>query len=145
MPRLTLLTKRGKVHQAGCLNWGYSDVAHVRWYDAYIPIHIGTIRNNLDFFSNRGLANTVLTFVWDDGTTMCGLFEGTQINRQNELMYPKQISSHPHKDILGRYFRRRLGVPYDRRITIEDLERYGRTTVDITHIGENRYNFDFSV
>ncbi len=145
MPRLTLLTKRGKVHQAGGLNWGYSDVAHVRRYDAYIPIHIGTIRNNLDFFSNRSLANTVLTFVWDDGTTMRGLFEGTQINRQDELMYPKQISSHPHKDTLGRYFRHRLGVPDDRRITIEDLVRYGRTTVDISHVEGNIYCFDYSV
>lgn len=145
MPRLTLLTKKGKVHQAAGLNWGYSEIAHVRRSDAYIPIHIDTIRKNLDFFRSRDLTNTVLTFIWDDGTEMNGMFEGTMVNGEDGLTYPKQISSHPHKDILGRYIRRRLEVPEERRITIEDLENYGRTTIDIAHIEGNRYRFDFSI
>lgn len=145
MPRLTLLTTRGVVHQAGGLNWGWSEIAHVRRFDAYIPIHIGTIRANLDFFENRDFDNEVLTFIWDDGTIMCGLFEGTQTNIQDNLLYPKQISSYPHKDILGRYLRRRLGVPDDRRITLEDLQNYGRTTIDINRIAEREYRLDFSI
>lgn len=145
MPRLTLLTKKGRVHQAGGLNWGFSEIAHVRRCDAYIPIHISTIRANLDFFRNRGLVNRVLTFVWDDGVVMEGLFEGTQLNSVDGLIYPKQISSYPHKNILGLYLRRRLRVPEDRRITLDDLQNYGRTTIDIMQIEEDVYRFDFSV
>lgn len=145
MPRLTLLTTTGTVHQAGGLNWGYSEIAHVRRFDAYIPIHIGTIRNNLAFFKSRNLTNIPLVFIWDDGTKMGGLFEGTQVNRQDGLMYPKQISSYPHKDILGRYLRLRLGVPEDRRVTLEDLHNYGRTDILIEHIKDNRYSLNFSI
>ena len=145
MPILTLLTTTGTVHQAGGLNWGYSEIAHVRRFDAYIPIHIGTIRSNLDFFRSRDLTNTVLTFIWDDGTEMSGMFEGTQVNLEDGLTYPKQISSHPHKDILGRYIRSRLGVPEDRRITLEDLINYGRTDISIEHISDNRYSLDFHI
>lgn len=146
MIQLTLLTKSGSVHNAGGLNWGFSSRAHVRPFDAYIPLHIGTIRRNISFFTNRVGSNTVLNFTWDDGTQMCGLFEGTQINRQDGLIYPKQISSHPHKDELGTYFRRRLGIlDPNRKIQLEDLISYGRTDVTIDHIAGNNYSLDFSV
>lgn len=147
MPRLTLLTAEGTVHNAGGLNWGFSNIAHVNKLDAYIPIHIQAIRDNLDFFKNRDIKiNPVLTFIWDDGKLMEGLFEGTQFNSQDGLMYPKQISSFPHKDILGKYMRDRLGVPYDRPVTLQDLKNYGRDSVDITFNSyEKTYNLDFSV
>lgn len=49
MPTLTLLTTKGEVHQNAGLNWGYSPVAYVRRLDAYIPLHIVTIRNNPEY------------------------------------------------------------------------------------------------
>ena len=146
MIRLTLLTVVGTVHHAGGLNWGFSQNAHVSKLDAYIPIHIQTIRDNLNFFKNRDItSNTVLTFIWDDGVHMNGLFEGTQHNSEDGLNYPKQISSHPHKNILGKYLRDRLGVPYDRPVTLQDLKNYGRDSVDITFLSDKTYYMDFSV
>jgi hypothetical protein len=146
MVELTLLTTKGTMHNAAGLNWGFSIPAHVRKFDAYIPLHIGTIRRNLSFFSDRNSTNQELVFIWDDGYRMKGLFEGTQINIQNGLTYPKQISSTPHKDELGKYFRRRLGIINpDQKIELSDLERYGRTSVTIRHLGDNNYSLDFSI
>ncbi len=47
--------------------------------------------------------------------------------------YPKQLEFIPHKDILGRYFRN-MGLPNNRRISLEDLNNYGRTTVTLERI-----------
>lgn len=146
MPRLSLLTTKGTIHNVGGLNWGYSETAHVTKLDAYIPIHIQTIRDNSEFFKNRDItSNTELTFIWDDDEQMKGLFEGTQYNSQDGLYYPKQISSHPHKNILGEYLRNRLGVPYNRPVTLQDLKNYGRDSVDITFLSDKKYFMDFSV
>ena len=144
MPLISLLDSNQMVHLRGGLNWGFSN-AHVRRYDAYIPIPIKTIRENLDLFKNRGQRNTILRFIWDDGSQMLGRFEGTRINKEDGLMYPKQIASYPHKSILGQYFRKRLNVQENRRITMNDLTIYGRMDIDITQIGINTYRIDFSV
>lgn len=147
MPTLTLLTARGnKIHQAGGLNWGCSTRAHTRPNDAYIPLHIKTIRLNPLFFSSRSrFTNAVLEFRWDDGTIMQGKFEGTMIDNRTGNTYPKQISSHPSKDILGVYIRNRIGVPSGQAITISDLQAYGRTDIEINHISGNIYELDFHI
>lgn len=144
MPLLTLLTTNHQIHQVGGLNWGYGLANHTRQFDAYIPIHIGTIRSNPGFFRPKTARQTILDFTWDDGTRMQGLFEGSQPDRLTGLIYPKQISSYPNKDILGRYFRRRLGVGNNRRITLQDLRNYGRSDVTITRINATHYNLDFA-
>ena len=46
--------------------------------------------------------------------------------------------------LLGRYFRMRLGVASGALITIKDLERYGRTTVDFYKIDDENFFMDFS-
>jgi hypothetical protein len=61
------------------------------------------------------------------------------------MIYPKQLGSSPKKAILGEYLRKRIGVTNDHIITISDLKRYGRTSVDISLIGEGIYYMDFSV
>ena len=144
MPILTLLTTRGQIHQAGGLNWGLNIRNHTRPFDAYIPIHIGTVRNNPGFFPPKQQRQQQLTFEWDDGTVMTGQFEGSQTDRNTGIVYPKQISSTPHKDILGIYLRNRLGVRGNRAITLADLARHGRSHVEMTRIGRNRYRLDFS-
>lgn len=145
MPILTLLTTRGQIHRVGGLNWGFNLANHTRPFDAYIPIHIRTIRNNRGFFPRKRRTQTILNFRWDDGTRMQGLFEGSQTDLQTRIVYPKQISSYPSKDILGKYLRRRLGVTTNRAITLRDLTNYGRADIEITHRGGNNYYLDFHV
>ena len=140
MPDITLLTKTGRIHRTGGLNWGSNALNHTRPYDSYIPIHIGSIRANPGLFARKQARQVTITFHWDDGTTMQGIFEGNGPDG-----YPKQISSWPSKDILGRYFRNRLGLANNRRISMQDLNNYGRTTVTINRIDARNYSLDFHV
>jgi hypothetical protein len=143
MPLLTLLTANGRMHKTGGLNWGFNPRNHTTPDDAYIPIHLATIRNNPGFFLPKPTYQTVLTFTWDDGTVMQGRFEASQFDRRTGTKYPKNISSYPSKAILGRYLRSRINV-YGRRVTIADLQAYGRTDVMMTQTGPNQYYLDFS-
>lgn len=145
MALLTLLTTTGRVHRTAGLNWGSNTRNHTTPYDAYIPLHLATLRRHPDLFLPKNEIQTILTFTWDDGTEMTGLFEGNNPDPIRNLMYPKQIASTPHKRTLGQYFRSRLGVSEGHFITLDDLNRYGRTTVDMVSIGHNHYHFDFSV
>ncbi|WP_428657698.1 hypothetical protein [Runella sp.] len=145
MPDITLLTKTGQVHGTAGLNWGSNLMNHTRPYDAYIPIHIRTIRNNPGLFSPKSPQQTVITFHWDDGVVMQGLFEGNLPDKITGNLYPKQISSHPHKDTLGIYFRNRLGLAPNHRINLGDLITYGRTTVTINRIDDTNYSLDFHI
>lgn len=140
MPEITLLTEQGEMHNAAGLNWGSNALNHTRPYDSYIPIHINTINANPGLFYHKPAVQQIVTFQWDDGVVMEGLFEGNGTQG-----YPKQISSTPHKDTLGKYFRQRLGLPENRRISMEDLENYGRTTVTLERIDDLNYTLDFSV
>ena len=147
----------GEVQPFAGLNWGQSPTAHVTPNDAYIPIRTAHIRNFPQLFPIKQTFPTVTTglgrqhrhndaidIIWDDGTAMTGLLEGSQ--PVDGRIYPKQISSHPEKRAMGEYIRRRIGVPLDgRRITMADLRRYGRTNIDISLQGEGIYFFDFSV
>lgn len=137
---ITLLTENGQMHRTGGLNWGANVLNHTRPYDSYIPIHIGTIRANPGLFYQKPNVQQVVNFHWDDGTIMQGLFEGNGSDG-----FPKQISSTPNKDTLGIYFRSRLGMPSNRRILLQDLINYGRTTVTIERIDDLNYQLDFSV
>jgi len=121
MPYITLLTTRGQVHDFAGLNWGLNPKNHIRPLDAYIPIHIDAIRNNSDLFPTKTRTQTIINFRWDDGTRMQGLFEGTQIDRATGRIYPKQISSSPNKDTLGKYFRRRIGISTGRKNLITGI------------------------
>lgn len=76
MPDITLLSSNGKVHKKAGLNWGSNPNNHTTPIDAYIPIHIKTVRNNPGLFDKKGVNQTVITLHWDDGTNMDVLFEG---------------------------------------------------------------------
>lgn len=139
MPEITLLRVDGQMHNTGGLNWGSNALNHTRPYDSYIPIHIGFIRANPGLIDTKLAVQRIINFHWDDGVDMQVLFEGNGPDG-----YPKQIASTPSKDTLGRYFRSRLGLPANRRISYEDLINYGRTTVTINRVDELNYNVDFS-
>jgi hypothetical protein len=147
----------GQIPEKSGLNWGMASLggSHVHIDDAYIPILKESIRTFPDLFppkqafpqqiiqeGRRGRHNDAIEIIWDDGTTMRGLLEGNQI--ANNTIYPKQVSSHPLKRSLGQYLRNRLGVPSGQKVTIEDLNRYGRKDIEISLQAEGIYYFDFS-
>lgn len=152
------LLSRGEVPEASGLNWGCSK-GHVTKGDAYIRISVDYIKNFPDLFPPKkyvdGIINTTsngkmtrendeVELIWDDGTSMIGLMEG-QI-KVGGVLYPKQLSTSPSKNILGIYLRKRLGnLPLDYVITKNDLIKYGRTDIYISKIGEGIYYLDFSV
>lgn len=140
MPDLELYSVRdGIVQQQAGLNWGFSD-GHVCLADAYIALTNLFFRTYPTFFPPQG-SNIVIE--WDDGTVIECLLEGTQDILG--VIYPKQISSARDKSILGNYLRSRIGVSNTHRITMMDLNNYGRNNVSVSHLTGNRYYFDFHI
>lgn len=151
-----------KVPSNSGVNWGLSKLngAHVNINDAYIRIGTDLIEHYPHLFPQKQECpsegtkigrvghrhNDNIEIIWDDGTAMVGLLEGSSpkiVNGQRRL-YPKQISTTPKKSELGKYLRKRLGKSEGEEISFEDLIRYGRTTIDVSLQGEGIYYFDFS-
>lgn len=139
----------GQTQNAAGINWGMnSGKNHTKENDAYIAIlkdHIKKYPNlfppKLPKIQNKKRQNEVIEIIWDDGTDMEGLFEGSQ--EYNGITYPKQISSAPSKEILGKYLRKRIGVREGEKVLREDLLKYGRDFVSISLLSEGVYFFDF--
>lgn len=148
---------------ASGVNWGMAKLtgSHVNVDDAYVPIPADLAdryprmfpakqaapADASKVFRERHRHNDVVEIVWDDGTQMTALLEGSRGRKDadgNKVWYPKQISSSPSKAELGRYLRGRLGVPSGRAIGYEDLARHGRDTISVSLQGEGIYYFDFS-
>lgn len=152
--KVSLLTRSGKVPAKSGINWGHSS-GNVSVGDAYLRISTNIIResdmfppkkNKPDFNIQRENAkklNESIEIIWDDGTTMEGLLEGSQ--PIDGIPYPKQISTRPRKNILGIYLRKRLGLGPDEFVTLEHLKAYGRTDVSISLQSKGVYYCDFSV
>lgn len=140
MPRLELYSPRqGRVPTKSGLNWGFAD-AHVSTADAYIALRKEFFLTFPNFFPPHG---NIICVVWDDGTRMTCLLEGTQ--EINGDILPKQISTYDDKSELGAYLRDRMGLPYNHIITFADLQAYGRTDIEVRFLEDGRYYFDFSV
>lgn len=156
--RATLLDRNGMVSKKSGLNWGLSN-GHVSEGDAYIRITSNYIKLFPSLFppkkyvgmdnplsnGKKNRENDEVELIWDDGEKMIGLLEGQQTKTINGLVYPKQLSTSPSKSILGKYLRKRLVVDLNHTITKSDLLRYGRTSIDISLVGEGIYYLDFSV
>ncbi|MDI9312007.1 MAG: NgoFVII family restriction endonuclease [Limnohabitans sp.] len=153
---LTLLGKDGEVQNSAGLNWGQNPNNHTRPNDAYIKIRVQDINDFPELFSpkrnypihqdTRGRVtrhNDAIEIIWDDGISMEGLLEGSQ--PIDGMTYPKQISSFPVKSELGEYLRNRLGVPLGQPVRKFHLDRYGRTDIAVSLLGEGVYKFDFSI
>ena len=130
--------------------------AHTPKYAAYISINKEHILKHINLFppipemplEYYGNGKPQVNFdeidiIWDDGHTMQGRF-GQNGPKINGKQYPKAIHSIINND-LGIYLRERMGLPKEAFVTKENLERYGRTTVDISLQSEGVYYFDFSV
>lgn len=155
--RASLLNNKGQIPLKSGLNWGCSK-GHVTKGDAYIRITTKYIKQFPDLFPQKKYVNGIFNneskgrsnrendeveLIWDDGTSMIGLMEGQTI--VNGVIYPKQLSTSPQKNILGKYIRKRLGnLPIDYTIRKKDLQKYGRTHIDISKIGDGIYYLDFS-
>ena len=156
--RASFLDRKGLVPRKSGLNWGCSG-GHVSLGDAYIRITMDYVRmfpkmfppkkyvdgiENINSTGKKNRENDEVELIWDDGTVMTGLLEGQSYNRDDGMIYPKQLSSSPQKSIMGTYLRKRIGVTLDHVITKSDLRKYGRDNVDISLIGEGIYYMDFS-
>ena len=151
-----------KVQDFHGINWGMAkkNGSHVNINDACIKIGMELVTHYPQLFPAKQKAPTNLDevarkdhrhndnidIIWDDGTTMTGLLEGSvpKIENGERVLYPKQLSTTPRKSELGKYIRGRMGIPEGVPITMADLERYGRTSIDVSLQGEGIYYFDFS-
>lgn len=57
----------------------------------------------------------------------------------------KAIHSTNDNSEIGRYIRKRIGVPLGNKVTVEDLEKYGRTDYTIEKIDDETFLLDFSI
>lgn len=142
------------------LNWGMAKLngAHVNIDDAYIKISSDMIYKYPKLFPAKQIMptknvvrkghrhNDCIEIIWDDGTNMIGLLEGSIPKKINgiSLLFPKQISTSPSKSLLGKYIRARIGIDSGTMITMQHLQNYGRDTIDISLLGDGIYYFDFS-
>ena len=146
--------RENKVPEKSGLNWGLAN-AHVSEGDAYIGITTELINDYPSLFPPKQESSSIIIpgsrinrkndpveLIWDDGTVMEGLLEGNL--DVNGITYPNKLCSCPKKNLLGKYLRNRLGVDINHLITLEDLKKYGRTSIGITLIGDGVYEMDFS-
>lgn len=127
---LTLLMQnQPDVPATSGINWGQRDNRERN--QAYIAIPASIYRTT--FFPPIAQPFTVLT---DDG--MRFTFVRAQENG-------KALHTTDNNSILGLYLRQRIGVPSGAYVTLQDLERYGRTSVTISRINDSLFFLDFSV
>lgn len=129
---LSLLSaKSGIVPERSGLNWGQRPEEGRNPAQAYLPVN-GALKT-CGFFPERKAHFVVLT---DD----------------NEILYcaraqdsGKAIHTYNDNASIGRYIRKRIGIPENAKVTKEDLLRYGRTDVDFYKLDDENYFMDFSV
>ena len=143
-----------KMYPSSGLNWGHGKAKN-RIEDGELRLRIKLVRDQIpSLFPNNGIninyaksqshrnASKNAEIVFDDGHVMDASFEG--YNKNNGKSYFKQLSSFPDKKAFGIYFRDRLGLPHNHKITDGDLKKYGRETITLTLISEGLYEADFS-
>jgi len=126
--RISFLKRDGNMPPRSGLNWGQRVVRELN--QAYLPIR-GDVRKE-GFLPEKKFTFTLIT---DDGVPLdCRVQQGNR----------KAIST-TNNSILGRYIRKRIGVPEGGFVKKEDLENYGRTDFTLEKIDEETFLFDFSV
>ena len=128
---LPLTIKKKGTHivpQRSGLNWGQRPGRNQD--QAYIPIPAYIQRSGF-------LPKFAIKFV-----VQCD--DGHELSLVRAQGNGKALQTYEDNAILGRYFRKRLGVVFGDRITIYDLEKYGRYSIDIVFLEDNKYFLDFS-
>jgi HKD family nuclease len=130
--RLSLLTAKGTMGRRSSLNWGQREGRDRD--QAYIPMPSKIAKSG--FFPPK---NTIMTVMTDDGIVL----QCKTAGNKNETPIAKQIETPNDNSELGRYFRRRLGLPSGAYVSLEDLRRYGRTDVTFVDLEDGTYYMDF--
>jgi len=128
---VSLLDERGNLPERSGLNWGQRPEEGREPNQAYIRLPAEVYRT--DFFPPRRVHFTLLT---DDGKVL--ICTRAQDNG-------KAIHTPHNNSLIGEYFRYRLGVPNGARVSLNNLNRYGRTTIDFYKIDDETYFMDFSI
>jgi len=140
--RISFLARDGSLPASSGLNWGQrrarAESADGRVSmiarepnQAYLSLKGDSRREG--FLPNRAIRFTLIT---DDGVSLdC-------VRAQDG---DKAIHSTDNNSILGRYFRKRLGVPQGVAVTRDDLIRYGRTDYTIEKLDEETFLLDLSL
>jgi len=127
LPLVQGTKNRGEIHSRSGLNWGQREGRNPD--QAYIPIPAKL--RNLEFFPERGIHFQLVT---DDGDTFIATVaqEGS-----------KALETPYDNSLLGKYFRRRLGLPNGTFIRTEDLRAFGSDGVEIIKLQDDLYKLDF--
>jgi hypothetical protein len=128
---ISLLSKDNIVPLRSGLNWGQRPDCKREPSQAYLALRADVYHT--DFFPPRQLHFTVLT---DDNQII-------QCSRAQDN--GKGIHTPHDNSLIGRYIRRRIGVPEGARVTHADLMRYGRTDVTFYKLDAENFFMDFSV
>ncbi|WP_283154140.1 restriction endonuclease PLD domain-containing protein [Guptibacillus hwajinpoensis] len=123
------ISGKNEIHEKSGLNWGQRERREHN--QAYIPVSTRFNKINPDFFPNVKEEFTIIT---DDNESLVCVM--AQANR-------KAIHTCRNNSILGKYFRRRLGVPLGSKVKVSDLENYGRDYVRMYKIDNETYFMDF--
>ncbi len=117
----------GEVHQKAGLNWGQREGRNPN--QAYIPIPAKVARDN--FFPEKGFHFQVIT---DDGEAFfCTVAQDGD----------KALETPSDNSILGKYFRKRLGLESGAFIETEHLLSFGSNIVRIYRDSEDCYRLSF--
>jgi hypothetical protein len=127
LPLVQMTRNVGQVHEKSGLNWGQREGRNPD--QAYIPIP--SLISGRGFFPPRGEHFQLIT---DDGES----FIATVAQDGDKALETPHDNS-----LLGKYFRRRLGLSSGVFIETEDLNRFGSTGVVVEYIGEDLYRLVF--
>lgn len=140
---ISFLDTKGKVPTTSGLNWGQrlekrihkktGEVSFVKREPNQAYLSIKKDARKIGFLPEHAYSFSVIT---DDGNSFdCVVAQEGR----------KAIETTNDNSLLGKYFRKRIGVPLSSPISVEDLEKYGRTDFTIEKIDEETFLLDFSV
>ena len=127
-----IMEKRGReIHRAARIKLGAVRPGREP-NQAYIPIATRIHRDTPGFFPPRKHEFNLIT---DDGESFVCV-----VAQDND----KALESSHDNNILGKYFRNRLGIPLGGKVETYHLTQHGRDTVDIYKIDDTTFYLDFS-
>lgn len=128
LPLVQLTKNPGEVHNGGAgLNWGHRGSRNRN--EAYLPVP-ASIRN-ANFFPPIGEHFQIVT---DDGES----FIATAAQAGGKALETPNDNS-----ILGKYFRKRLGLQSGAFVKTDDLKRFGSNAVEVKQIEPGVFFLDF--
>lgn len=113
------------------LNWGQRP-ERANKDEAYI--RVPTVAHEMNFFPSIGHY-----FIIQDIDDEDEIFFAVRVSGD----YGKGINSTEDNSLIGKYFKKKLGVPYGEPITLQHLLDYGKTYVDFYKVDDETYLINF--